>query len=402
MRILLVTAAAFLPQEVPRSGGAPKANRCLLESLAARGHDCAVFVPVLEDGSPVHHAHTRGELAARGIGLEGPETVVPHRGVRVHLVSSQPWALLRTLGRLLREFDPEVVLVAAEDPSHLSIQVALERVAERTVYLVQTTAVLPFGPASTCPSPAVTAQLEEAAGVAVISEYLREYLRRYAGLDSTVLRLPVFGEPPFPDHGRFDAGFVTMINPSGLKGVSVFRELARARPDLPFAAVPLWATAPAELRSLEALPNVALLPAASDVDAILARSRLLLVPSLWSEAFGYVCVDAMLRGIPVLASDVGGLPEAKLGVDYLLPVEPIVDYGGGMDAHQNPVGRVPEQDVRPWLGALDALVSDPEHYRQLSRESRRAAHRFLEGVRVEDVEAFLRACVSPARVARPA
>ena len=36
-----------------------------------------------------------------------------------------------------------------------------------------------------------------------------------------------------------------------------------------------------------------------------------------------VVVDAMLRGIPVLAADHGALPEAALGTARLLPVTPI-------------------------------------------------------------------------------
>ena len=39
------------------------------------------------------------------------------------------------------------------------------------------------------------------------------------------------------------------------------------------------------------------------------------MPSLW-QAFGRIVVEAM-HGIPVIASDAGGLAEAKLGVDYL-------------------------------------------------------------------------------------
>ena len=37
--------------------------------------------------------------------------------------------------------------------------------------------------------------------------------------------------------------------------------------------------------------------------------RALVVPSVWYEAFGIVCVEALSRGIPVIASDIGGLGE---------------------------------------------------------------------------------------------
>ena len=36
--------------------------------------------------------------------------------------------------------------------------------------------------------------------------------------------------------------------------------------------------------------------------AVFARTRLLLMPSLWLESFGLVAAEAMLNGIPVLAS----------------------------------------------------------------------------------------------------
>ncbi len=39
--------------------------------------------------------------------------------------------------------------------------------------------------------------------------------------------------------------------------------------------------------------------------AVFANTKMLLMPSLWFESFGLVAVEAMLNGIPVLASDRG-------------------------------------------------------------------------------------------------
>jgi glycosyltransferase involved in cell wall biosynthesis len=52
------------------------------------------------------------------------------------------------------------------------------------------------------------------------------------------------------------------------------------------------------------------------------QSDILLVPSLWQEPFGLVVVEAMARGLPVIASDAGGPAEILThGVDGLL-IEP--------------------------------------------------------------------------------
>jgi glycosyltransferase involved in cell wall biosynthesis len=49
------------------------------------------------------------------------------------------------------------------------------------------------------------------------------------------------------------------------------------------------------------------------------RSHLILVPSLWQEPFGLVIAEAMARGLPVIASQVGGPAEILThGVDGLL------------------------------------------------------------------------------------
>src|SRR5205814_9628172 len=49
---------------------------------------------------------------------------------------------------------------------------------------------------------------------------------------------------------------------------------------------------------------------ASDVPAILSRARALLVPSRWYEAAPRSIIEAYAAGVPVIASDIGALPEA--------------------------------------------------------------------------------------------
>ena len=64
----------------------------------------------------------------------------------------------------------------------------------------------------------------------------------------------------------------------------------------------------------------------------------------------------MLRGVPVMAANVGGIPEAMMGVPYLLPVRPIEKYETRLDEQMVPVAEVPAQDIEPWREALERLL----------------------------------------------
>jgi hypothetical protein len=106
----------------------------------------------------------------------------------------------------------------------------------------------------------------------------------------------------------------------------------------------------------------------------------------------------MLRGIPVLASNVAGLPEAKLGVDYVLPVNPIERYEGRRDDRLIKVPMVPHQDLKPWAAALDRLFSDRNHYEDLSTLSRNAALAFVSGLSIEPFEKYLERISHPEEI----
>ncbi len=60
-------------------------------------------------------------------------------------------------------------------------------------------------------------------------------------------------------------------------------------------------------------------------------AKLILMPSMWEEAWGRVATEAQFSGIPVIASNRGGLPESVGPGGVLLdpdgPLEPWVAGG---------------------------------------------------------------------------
>src|ERR1700735_3994247 len=97
----------------------------------------------------------------------------------------------------------------------------------------------------------------------------------------------------------------------------------------------------------------------------------------------------MSRGVPVRARNIGGLPEAKMGVDYLLPVNPVTHYEPALDSKMVPKALVPAQDIEPWRAALTALVTDRDLYERNAVQSREVALDYLEHLNVSKFEALI-------------
>jgi glycosyltransferase involved in cell wall biosynthesis len=112
--------------------------------------------------------------------------------------------------------------------------------------------------------------------------------------------------------------------------------------------------------------------------------KVLLVPSLWLEAWGIVVIEAHLRGIPVISSDAGALPEAMLGLDYIVPVNPIQGTRDEKGAYI-----VPAQDIRPWVKTVNKLMSDKYEYEKLSVKVRSATKQWLKNLDETTLEQWL-------------
>ena len=397
MKILLGQLDALIPPE----HGCAKVMRLLMEALAARNHSCHIVVP-FDDGrrgtvGPALRPQRLDALAARGIpAAVSPAGTVKLSHQRVHYTGTlvATGRFYRHLWLSIRQLEPDVVLVTECQVAYMRdlLATVLDAAPGRVYFYALTVNAHPFGPASFQPDPVTTALFGQTAGIIAASDFARDYIRRWSVLDATTCRLPVYGEGPFTEGGRFEDGFVTLINPCRYKGISIFAELARRLPSVAFGAVPYWGTTANDRAWLARLENVTLLPPADNIDEIMKQTRVLLVPSLGHDTFPLVVVEAMLRGIPVLASDLGGLPEAKLGVDYLLPVRPLeIGYHPAASGLGHPIVHEPAQDIQPWLTALSDVLSSRDRYIALSRQSRDAALAFLTSLGWEAFEHLLAA-----------
>lgn len=97
---------------------------------------------------------------------------------------------------------------------------------------------------------------------------------------------------------------IVMVGDTKIKGVDVFTLLAERNPEHDFYLY--GKNSRLDSRS----SNLVHKGWVNDPAVAYANAKVVIVPSLWDEAFGRVAVEASLLGIPVIVSNKGGLPEA--------------------------------------------------------------------------------------------
>lgn len=371
MRILLTSNASYDP---PR-GGSTRSNLVWLRQLAQAGHQCRVVSAAIGEDT----ASVRDGIAIRGVRAFAQNAAV--------------------LGAEIREVQPDWVLVSSEDVGHVLLREAAKAAPGRIVYLAHTPQFLPFGPESWHPDAQATELVGKSRAIVVIGEHMAGYVKQHSGFEARVIHPQIYGHPPFPALGGFDSPLVLMINPCEVKGIRIFLALAARFPKLHFAGLNGWGTTTADREAMAALPNVRLLQSVPSIDDVLSQARLLLMPSVWYEGFGLIAMEAMLRGLPVIASDSGGLMEAKRGTGYVIPVRPVERYTWEFDEVYMPKAVVAEQDIEPWAAALERLTTDRAEYESEARRSRAAGLHFVSGLDASGMEKLLQS-LAPAEAGR--
>lgn len=184
--------------------------------------------------------------------------------------------------------------------------------------------------------------------------------------------------------------FITFINPSFEKGVSVFMPLAklaaRECPEIKFLVVQSrgrWGNALHVLKfKPEDFPNVKVIGHQTDMRPVYASTRALLLPSLWHESGARVIAEAQLNGIPILASNTGGSAEL-VGQGGKIFDLPEIAKEKKTEVH------VTEDELRPWLEEVKRLWYDADYYSEMCRKVEeeavqhdiaRNAERFIKAV----------------------
>lgn len=103
--------------------------------------------------------------------------------------------------------------------------------------------------------------------------------------------------------------YILFVNPTLEKGmnivISVAHYMADAYPDIPWLVVESRGSWPSHIK----LHNVTVWPHQADMRQVYREVRITFIPSLWWESSSRVGIESLVNGIPVVATNHGGLPE---------------------------------------------------------------------------------------------
>ncbi len=219
------------------------------------------------------------------------------------------------------------------------------------------------------------------------SQATSAHYRKVMNLESHSVGL--FVDPARAIAARREPQFVTFINPLPEKGVTLFLKLveraAIEAPDMQFLVVESRGRLADALQRTgkgALLERIKVLPKQDNIAAVYAVTKVLLMPSFWFEAAGRILIEANANGIPVLASDGGGIPETLGGAGRLLPVP---------ERCRQDHWAVPGDDeADPWWRELKQLWCDPGYCQSMSDLALMVSKAQGVAAKAERLEALLR------------
>ncbi len=332
MNILFLTNRTFLPQSI---GGAEWSTHHLCLQLRDLGHDVAVLCSLHPKGRLAFWNRIQRKVFRRRFPRD--------RGLGYRVFRSwDPLASLDGLATLLR---PDIAVVIGAPPDAVSLAMKCLTLKLRTVYQVRDVVFQKHGDLT---------KIKNEAHFIANSQFTAERLRDQFGISSDIIIPTIIPEQVQTDgHGSK----ILLINPDPDKGGQLLLQLARARSKYKYLIQESWKGNAQLIEAKQiamSLGNVEWRAPTQDIREAFREARILIVPSRVEEAWGRVVSEAQVSGIPVIASNIGGLPES-VGPGGLL-----ID---------------PSSGIERWTEAVDSLMLDEQRWNAVSEAARLHARR---------------------------
>ncbi|MGN8158620.1 glycosyltransferase [Salinisphaera sp. SWV1] len=326
-RLLFVTTNPYIPQ---MTGGSEYSTHDLCRNLASSGWAVGVLSSLGTSG----RVHVLNRLKAKLLGVECP--CDRDLGYPVY----RGWDVAAGIPEAVRGFQPDLLVIQAGRQSHLARAI----VEERLPFIWYLRDVEFDRQVEDVGGEAAFRSLLQQATVVANSAFSARLCQERFGVKSHTL-------PPLVDFTNYRCAgplrrrVALFVNPVAVKGVETVFRLAERRPDIPFLMVESWPLSDERMAALRAraarLGNVEIRRRVSDMRDLYQEAKVGLMPSQCREAWGRVATELQVNGIPVLASDIGGLPES-------------VGRGGVLVA--------PDASVDEWASALSEIWDDDDRY----------------------------------------
>ncbi len=211
------------------------------------------------------------------------------------------------------------------------------------------------------------------------SNSVKDYVMNNWGRDSKIIKPLVELKDYIIDENNFNSfnnQLIFMFNPLKRKGGLIFKEIANRLPEIRFGTVFGWSSLKENKDSenfsseyikritesegsrfdgllpnyinFDECKNVKVFEPEDDSRELYKKVKILLIPSQWKEAFGRVAIEAMINGIPVIASNVAGLKDA-------------VGSGGIL---------LEKEDINFWISEIKKLSEDESYYKMWAEKGK--------------------------------